>query len=221
MARGFAPLAVDALDKYQMARLISGNNLRPGRVRRFFCKGGKDPLALTREQKEEILQGYVQRVARAQVMVWAGSRGLTVKKIQELRRQLRSSGAEAVVVKNTLMRLALERANRPVSAEWMNGPCVVTFLGGDVAAGTKALADFARSNDAMFQLRGGVVGGQLATVEQVISLITLPSREVMLARVLGGLQAPISGLVGTLAAVLRGLVNVLDARAKQLEGTPS
>jgi large subunit ribosomal protein L10 len=178
-------------------------------------------LALTREQKEEILQEYAQRLGRAQVMVWANHRGLTVPKIQELRGQLRPVGAEAVVVKNTLMRLALERAHLPAHPEMMRGPCVVTFVGGEIAATTKVLTGFARANESVFQIMGGVVGGKLATAEQIRSLTALPSREVMLARVLGGLQAPITGFVGTLAAVLRGLVNVLNARSQQLEGQPN
>ncbi len=177
-------------------------------------------MALTREQKEEILQGYTQKLGRTQVMIWANYRGLTVAKIQDLRRQLRPVGAEAMVVKNTLLRLAMERAGLPVNTETMSGPCVVTFISEDIAAATKVVSDFARLNESVFQLKGGVVGGQLATVEQVRSLITLPSREVLLARVLGGLQTPIGGFVGTLSAVMRGLVNVLSARSRQLEGQP-
>jgi large subunit ribosomal protein L10 len=176
-------------------------------------------LALTREQKEVILQGYTQHVDRAQVMIWATYRGLTVPKIQDLRGQLRPAGAEAVVVKNTLMRLALERAGLPVDSTMMSGPCVVTFVSDNIAAASKVVTDFARLNEANFKVTGGLVGGKLVNAEQVRALISLPSREVMLARLVGGIQAPISSLVGTLAAVMRGLVNVLDARGKQLEGS--
>ena len=72
--------------------------------------------------------------------------------------------------------------------------------------------DFARLNEAVFQVRGGIVGNQIVNVEQVRSLTTLPSREVMLGRVIGGIQAPVSSFVGTLAALVRGVMNVLNAR---------
>jgi large subunit ribosomal protein L10 len=77
--------------------------------------------------------------------------------------------------------------------------------------------DFARLNEAVFKVRGGIVGNQIVDVEQVRSLTTLPSREVMLGRVIGGIQAPVSSFVGTLAALVRGVMNVLNARTQQLE----
>ncbi len=178
-------------------------------------------MALTLEQKQKILEGYASRISRAQVMVWANYRGLTVAQISNLRKQLRGVDAEAMVVKNSLMRKALERAQLPYDHELMAGPCVVTFMYGDVAAATKAVTDFARLNEAVFQLKGGVIGRRVVKPEQIRELTQLPSREVMLARVVGGIQAPLTGLVGTLSAVLRGLLNVLNARAKQLEGAPS
>jgi large subunit ribosomal protein L10 len=178
-------------------------------------------LALSRQQKEQLLQGYAEKLEHAQVMVWAKYGGLTVAQVSDLRRQLRPSGAQAVVVKNTLLRLALEQKGLPVDAEMMGGSCVVTFINDNLPAAITALSAFARANDAAFQLKGGVVGGKLASTEQVSALATLPSREVLLARVVGGIQAPISGFVGTLAAVMRGLVNVLDAHSKQLQESPA
>ena len=178
-------------------------------------------MALTLKQKEKILEEYASRIARAQVMVWANYRGLTVPQVSSLRNQLRGVGAEAMVVKNSLMRKALEQAQLPYDHELMAGPCVVTFIYGDVAAATKAVTDFARLNEAVFQLKGGVIGRQMVKPEQIRELSQLPSREVMLARVVGGIQAPLVGLVGTLSAVMRGLLNVLNARAKQIEGAAS
>ena len=178
-------------------------------------------MALTREQKQGLLDGYAQRVSRAQVMIWSNYTGLKVAQIADLRRQLRAGGTEVVVVKNTLMRMALERARLPVTTELTTGPCAVAFIYDDVAAATKVVMGFARANEAAFRVVGGLVGNRVVNPEQLRSLTTLPSREVMLGRVLGGLQAPIASLVGTLSAVTCGLVNVLDARRKQLEGAPS
>ncbi|MHB0856706.1 MAG: 50S ribosomal protein L10 [Anaerolineae bacterium] len=176
-------------------------------------------MALNKGEKQQLMQEYSDKVARSQVMVWANYRGLTVAQISALRRQLRPIGSEAVVVKNTLMRIALERAGKPTNHATMSGPCLVTFVYDDVAGATKALTDFARPNEAVFQITGGVIANRLMDAEQVRSLTTLPSREVLLARVVGGVQAPISGFVGTLSAVLRGFVTVLNARREQMEGS--
>lgn len=176
-------------------------------------------MALTRKEKEQLLQEYGDKVQRAQVLIWADYRGTTVAQVQDLRRQLRPVSAEAMVVKNTLMRLALERANLPVPSDAMVGPSAVTFVYDDVAAATKVVTTFATANDRVFHLKGGMAGGKIIDVGQVQTLTTLPSREVLLARVLGGIQAPVSGFVGTLAAVMRGFMTVLKARAEQLEGS--
>ena len=178
-------------------------------------------MALTRQEKEQMLQEYADKLQRAQVVIWADYRGTTVPQLQELRGQLRPFGAEAVVVKNTIMRLALEQMGLPVSTEVMAGPSAVTLVYDNVPAATKVVTAFASANERVFRVKGGMAGGRVISVADVAALSTLPSREVLLARVLGSMQAPISGLVGTLAAVMRGLMNVLNARAEQLEGAPS
>jgi large subunit ribosomal protein L10 len=174
-------------------------------------------LALTHEQKEVILRQYVGKLEKAPVIIWSNYRNMTVQQAADLRAALRAAGAEVIVVKNTLLRLALEQLERPTSSEMMTGPSMVTMVYGDVAATTRAVFDFARLNEAVFQVRGGIVGNQVVSVDQVRALTTLPSREVMLGRVIGGIQAPISSFVGTLAAMVRGVMNVLNARQQQLE----
>lgn len=175
-------------------------------------------MALSLETKKTLVEEYGQKMARAQVMIWAHYHKLSTPQINNLRRQLRANSAEVVVIKNTLMRRALEQAGLPVDDTMMSGPCMVTFVYDQVAAATKAVTDFARLSGDAFQIAGGVMGGKIANEEQVRALVNLPSREVLLAQVLGGIQAPISALVGTLSAVMRGLVIALNERAKQLEG---
>lgn len=178
-------------------------------------------MALTRQEKEQMLQEYCEKLQRAQVLIWADYRGASVSQMQNLRGQLRPLGAEAAVVKNTLLRLALERAGLPVPRDIMAGPSAIAFVYDDVATITKVVTGFASANDRVFRIKGGMAGGKAIDASQVAALTTLPSREVLLSRVLGGIQAPVSGLVGTLAAVMRGFMNVLNARAEQLEGSPS
>ena len=174
-------------------------------------------MALSREKKEQLLKEYGERLGRAQVLSWARHCGLSVAEISDLRKQLRDSNAEAVVIRNTLMRITLEQAGWALDAEMMGGPALVTFIYDDIAPAARTLVNFARNREEQFQVTGGIIDGTLANVSQIRQLTTLPSRDVLLAQVVGGIQAPISGLVGTLAAVMRGVLNVLNARSDQLQ----
>jgi len=175
-------------------------------------------LALSRARKEELIVEYGERIAKAQVMIWANYSGSSVAQMSELRAAVRKAGAESVVVRNTLMRLALERADLPMDSEVMSGTRLVTFVYGDIGAASKALVDFANGNDEVFKVVGGVAEGVVIDQARVKQLTLIPSREVLLSQVVGGMQAPISGFVGTLAAVVRSVLNVLNARREQLEG---
>lgn len=178
-------------------------------------------MALSRKQKERIVKAYGERLARAQVLIWSRFEKVQFPEFQRLRATLRDAEAESVVVKNTLLEMALNEAGWPMSEEMAEGPNFVTFVYGDIAPAAKAVADFARDRSDRVQILGGIVDGQLIDGQGVQALTELPTREVLLARVVGGVQAPISGLVNTLAAVMRGLVNVLNAHRDQLEGANS
>jgi len=191
-----------------------------GRVPITTLEGGENSLARTREKKERLVNEYGERVARAQVMIWAQYRGIRVSQMEQLRGRLRGVGAEMVVIKNTLMRVALEQANLPRDPEVMGGPCAVTFAYDDVGAAARAVTDFARANPSMYEIKGGLVAGEVVDSGRIIFLSRLPPRDVLLAQVVGGIQAPISGLVGALAAIIRSLSYVLNARKDQLEAAP-
>jgi len=174
-------------------------------------------LALSRDRKNELVKVYGERLQKAQVALWAQYRGIPVGQLNLLRRQVREAGAEAMVVKNTLMRIALEKAGFPTPPELLTGPYLVTFIYDDIAPAARALATFARENQELFQLVGGLINGQVVGKDQIQMLTTLPSREELLAKVVGGIQAPLYGLAGTLAAIMRSFLYVLNARAQQLE----
>jgi large subunit ribosomal protein L10 len=176
-------------------------------------------LALSREDKERLIREYGERLGRAQVMVWTHYSAINVAQLTNFRRQVQATGGEIVIIKNSLMRQALEASDLPYDSDVMAGASLVAFAYDDIAGTTKAVADFARGSAERLQIAGGIVGGKLVGADQVQALTELPSREVLISRVLGGVQAPISGLVGTLAAVVRGVVNVLNARATQLEAS--
>lgn len=178
-------------------------------------------MALTREQKQQLIDEYAERLGRAQVLIWSRYSAINVTQLTAFRRQVQATGGEIVVVKNSLMHRALEARGLPYSEDAMAGPNLVAFAYDDIAGTTKAVSDFARTSNERLAIVGGIVGGKVASVEQIRSLADLPSREVLVSRVIGGVQAPLSGLVGTLSAVVRGVMNVLNARVQQLEGSDS
>ncbi|MFH1003794.1 MAG: 50S ribosomal protein L10, partial [Chloroflexota bacterium] len=135
-----------------------------------------------------------------------------------LRRQLGAREIGYRVVKNTLARLAAERAGKGTLAGRLVGPVALAYGYGDITIPAKVLRDYLRGAKASLTITGGFVGSRLLTAEEVTTLATLPGREVLLAKVLGGMQAPIYGLANCLAAPLRGLAEVLRARIQQLEG---
>lgn len=176
-------------------------------------------MALTRKEKESLVQGYCDKLSRAQVMMWASFSGLTVADTTRLRRQLDQAGAEAVVVKNSLFGIALNQAGLPADPMFSEGANIVAFAYEDIAAAARTLMGFAAEKRDLLSIKGGLINGKLATDVQIRSLSTLPSREVLLAQVLGGLQAPISGLARVLSGTVRSVMYVLQARAEQLEGS--
>jgi large subunit ribosomal protein L10 len=176
-------------------------------------------LALSREDKERLLSEYDEKLGRAPVLIWSHYAAIDVAQMTAFRRQVQATGGEIVVVKNSVMRRALEARGLPYSHDSMAGPNMVAFAYDNIASTTKAVTDFARTSNERMTIAGGIVGGKLASVEQIQTLANLPSREVLIARVLGGVQAPISGFVGTLSSMVRGIMNVLNARVQQLEGS--
>ena len=145
---------------------------------------------------------------------FADYKGLTVEQVNDLRKKLRSHNVKVKVVKNNLARLAVKEAKTGVNAEQLldtvAGPTMVAFAYGDVAAAAKVIQKFVEDNE-VFNLKESLLGGQRLTTKQVEELSKLPSREVLLAKLLGSLNAPTTNFVGVLAAVPRSLVQVLVA----------
>jgi large subunit ribosomal protein L10 len=177
-------------------------------------------LAISRKKKEELVAQYVTLLTSSQVTIWADYSGLRVAALSGLRDQLRKYGVRIHVVKNTLLRRALEQVGLPMPEEYLEGPTAVIFLEETIAGPARIVTDFARSSRE-FEIKGGLTASTILAQAQVDELAHLQSRDVLLAQVLAGLQAPISGLVNVLAGTLRGLLYVLQARAEQLEGASS
>ena len=177
-------------------------------------------MAISRQRKEEFVAQYAELLSKSQVSIWADHSGLSVAALTDLRSKTRPYGATIRVTKNTLLKRAIEQCGWPIPDDYLIGPTALVFLGEEIAAPSKALADFAKENKE-FVVKGGLSAKGVMTAAQVSDLASLPTKDVLLAQVLGGLQAPITGFVNVLAGNLRGLVNVLKARSEQLEGASS
>ena len=145
-------------------------------------------------------------------------RGLSVGEITELRRKLADQGTEYHVVKNTLTRLAVENTDKVGLVDFLRGPTAVTCSQGDITESAKILLNYAQFSKGILEIKGGVVDGRTLSPDDISVIATLPSREILIARVVSGIQAPIQSLVNVLDASIIGLVTVLQARTRQLEG---
>lgn len=165
---------------------------------------------MNRDNKGQLVAELAGRLAKTKAAFLADYRGLTVEQVNTLRNDLRKAGAEYQVVKNTLLRLASAGTSVACIEPMLEGPTAIAIAAGDPVAVAKVLADFAKAN-AKFELKGGALDGRLLSVNDVKALSDLPSREVLLARLLGSINSPTTNFVGVLAAVPRSFVQVLAA----------
>jgi len=173
---------------------------------------------MSREKKVQIIDSLQQVFSRCSIGILTDYRGLSANEMTDLRRRLRELGIEYKVVKNTLARFAAQRAGKEEMVSFFEGPVAIAFGYGDITEPARALADYIQASKASMNIKGGFLPDRLLTSEDVTTLSTLPSREILLARVLGGMQSPISALVSQLTAPMRGIIGVLQARIQQLEG---
>jgi large subunit ribosomal protein L10 len=167
-------------------------------------------------RKKEQVRELQDLFKNSQVMIFTDYRGLKVSEITNLRRQLRDKGVEYHVTKNTLTTLAGGRSGLDNLETLLDGPTAIAFVGDDIPGATKVLTDFARTAKAL-QIRGGLVGRSVLNPDQVNDLTKILPREQYIAKVMGSLQSPISGMVNTLSQIIRGVVNVLQARVDQMK----
>lgn len=165
---------------------------------------------MNKQQKQEQVTEFGTKLSAAPAAFLVDYRGLNVEEVNNLRRKLREVGVEYRVVKNTLLRIAIQETGMKGLDPYLEGPTAIAIVNGEPVAPAKVLADFAKDNK-KFELKVGCVDGQIFSVDDIQRLSQLPSREVLLAKLLGSLSAPASNLVGVLAAVPRSLVQVLAA----------
>ena len=158
-------------------------------------------MSLNRSEKEAVIKDVTKLAAKAQTLVMAEYRGVTVADMTKLRSTARSQGVALSVLKNTLARRAVVGSSFEVASEQMSGPLIYGFSE-DAVAAAKVVADFAKTNDKLV-IRAGVYGGKALDANGVKQLASIPSKEVLLAQLCGLLMSPISRtavVLGALAA---------------------
>lgn len=172
------------------------------------------PKEHTLNKKREVINELSNKMKSAKAMVFADYRGLTVEQDTDLRAALRKAGVEYKVIKNTLARFAAKENELDELDSFFNGPTAMASSETDPVAPAKILSEYAKKYNKL-ELKVGVVEGKIIDTNGIKALAELPSREVLIAKVLGGFNAPISGLVNILNGNIRGLVVALNAIAEQ------
>ena len=170
---------------------------------------------MKKSEKEQLVSELAQKLRGANALYFTDFTGLNVKRMTDLRRRLRKSGVEYVVIKNTLALRAVNESGLMTTP--LKGPTGLV-LARDPVTAAKLLSEFAKENDAKPTVKGGLLDGRALDSAQVKQLATMPSREQMLAELGAGLQAPMAAFVGALNGLLYMFAGALEALRTQREG---
>jgi large subunit ribosomal protein L10 len=172
---------------------------------------------LNKENKQQVVAELHDKLQRAKAVFLADFRGMNVGKATDLRNELRKASVEYKVVKNTLLDLASRETDKESLSPHYVGPTAIAFSYDDPVAAAKVLSRFAKEQQATFKLKAGILSGKVISVADILALADLPSREVLIAKLLGSMQAPTANFVGVLAAVPASFVRLLGAIKTQKE----
>ncbi|HEU4792142.1 MAG TPA: 50S ribosomal protein L10 [Nitrolancea sp.] len=170
------------------------------------------------EKKVQEVAEIAELLRTASLAVLTDYRGLSVADLQRLRAELRPHESEFRVMKNTLAGLAADQVGLGDIRPLLEGPTAMVIATAEPVAPAKVINDFVRTSK-ILKVKGAVLEGQVISAADIERLATLPPREVLLGKVVAGIQSPLYGLVGVLSGTIRSLAYVLQARAEQLGGT--
>jgi large subunit ribosomal protein L10 len=174
----------------------------------------------TAKKAEEIAE-LEDMVRRSMVAFSASYRGMTVAEMTALRRRMRDSQVDVRVVKNTLLRIASERAGKPDLVKIASGPTAVMFAYDDIAGPAKVLQEYIRTARSALTLTAAYLDGDVMGPAEAATLADLPSRTDLIAGFMGGIQSPIQQFAGLITGVVREFAGLIEARASQLEEQPA
>ena len=163
---------------------------------------------LSKSQKSQIVKELAERIKNSKAVVFSDFKGLKVKDLTKLKKELREAGVSFTVLKKTLINLALKEVKIDLDTRKLEGQIAVAVSLLDEVAPAKIIDKFGKTNENI-KITGGILGKALMTIEEVKALAKLPGIEELLAKLVGTLNAPVSGFVNVLAGNLRGLVQVL------------
>jgi len=169
---------------------------------------------MARPEKVAVVEEIRTKLGEADAAILTEYRGLTVKELANLRGALRPAATEYKVFKNTLARRAAQAAGLTDLADLLEGPTAIAFVRGDPVAAAKAIRDFGRTAPALV-VKGGLLGAKVLAPREVEALADIESREVLLARLAGGFQAPLTKAAGLFQAFTRNFAYGLKAYIDQ------
>ncbi len=169
------------------------------------------PSAQVLEQKKKVVVDLVESIKAAQAGVLVDYRGITVEQDTKLRKQLREAGVEYKVVKNTLTRFAANELGFQELDEQLNGPTALAISDTDPVAPAKIISDFAKEAETI-SIKAGFLDGKVISLDEIKQLASTPSRDVLIAKIMGSLNAPVSKLVRTLQALVDNGVEPADIK---------
>jgi len=171
---------------------------------------------MLRERKTQIVAQLADSLSRSTVVIATSYQGLTAKELASFRWILADAAIECRVVKNTLVRLAAQRVGMEQIMNIVDGPTALAFGYDDAAHAAKTLSQCIRSRESAVGIKGGLLGERVLNPQEVMTLASLPSREVLISQLASQFQAPIRRLHNALSFPLQGLRNVLEARIQKL-----
>ena len=176
-------------------------------------------MALTKQQKDDVVARVDGLLSDSKMTVVARYAGLSVKKMQTLRKEAKSQDVVIGVLKNRLVKVSLKNNDKlkDIDADMLKGQLTYAFGMSDEVAPTKVLADFAKENPALELVGGFNSEAEIFSVDQIKQLSSLPSKDALRGQVVGTIAAPLTGFVRVVGGNLNGLVNVLNARKQAIE----
>ena len=169
-------------------------------------------MAKTKDQKKEILENLIEKIKRAKSIIFASFNGLGVKENEELRKRLKDEKGEYYVVKKTLLDLAFKESQiKDLHVKDFDGQIAAIFGFGDEVMPAKIVDQFKKDHKEKIEFVGGILENKFMSTSEVQALAKLPSKQGLFAKIVVSINAPISGLVNSLAGNLRNLVYVLKA----------
>jgi len=173
---------------------------------------------LKKEEKSKLIDELADKLMRCTIAITTDYRGIATKDMVKLRRSLRNAKVDYQVAKNTLIKFAADKSGKEQIDSLLAGPMAVAFGYEDSVVVAKALNDAISSSNLGVKITGGILGNKLITGTEVVTLASMPPREILLAHLFGQLNAPIQSLHTVLNATISGFARVLQARVTQMEG---